>query len=103
MENHFSKWFGFYRYCTHAHKECTARPILSDIHDQILLWEVLRDRAGTLDWVIPTFQVTAVVWARNGYPTPGGGIVGPRNLSDYCGQGRQRMKLLNIAVEAGTT
>jgi hypothetical protein len=45
------------------HVLSTAHPMLSEYHDQIslgecsLLWELLRDRAGTLDGVIPTFKL----------------------------------------------
>ena len=45
------------------HVLSTAHPMLSEYHDQIslgecsLLWEVLRDRSGTLDGVIPTFKL----------------------------------------------
>ena len=50
----------------HIHTEhvlSTAHPKLSDYHDRIslgecsLLWEVLRDREGTLRGVIPTFKL----------------------------------------------
>ena len=45
------------------HVLSTAHPMLSEYHNQIslgecsLLWEVLRDRSGTLDGVIPTFKL----------------------------------------------
>ena len=45
------------------HVLSTAHPKLSDYHDQIslgecgLLWEVMRDRSGALDGLIPTFKL----------------------------------------------
>jgi hypothetical protein len=45
------------------HVLSTAHPMLSGYHNQIslgecsLLWELLRDRSGTLDGAIPTFKL----------------------------------------------